>query len=92
MILENPNIFNLLGEKLEATHLVTHKIELSSPIPIKTKRFRNPPIVKQETLNLLDDSLKKEIIRPSTSPYASPTWCVQKKSDPGKKTQMEMSY
>ena len=85
LIRENPYLFNLPGEKLKATHLVTHKIELTSDIPIKSKRFRNPPIVKQETQNLIDDLLEKEIIRPSTSPYASPTWCVQKKPEPGKK-------
>ena len=35
LIAENPFLFNLPGEKLKATHLVSHKIELASDVIVK---------------------------------------------------------
>ena len=72
-------MFYLPGEKLKATHLVKHKIELTSDKIIKVKRFRNPPAVKQEMQNMINDLLDKGVLKHSTSPYSSPSWIIQKK-------------
>ena len=47
LIKENPRIFSLPGEKLQATHLITHEIKLTSDIPVRAKGFRQPPIIKE---------------------------------------------
>jgi hypothetical protein len=58
----------------------THKIELTDPIPIK----QMPRRVSQAQYNIMceqiEDMLKKGVIRPSHSPWASPVVLVSKKN------------
>ena len=83
LIEENPRIFSLPGEKLQATHLVTHEIKLKSDIPVRGKGYRQPPIIKEQFQLEIDDLLKKGILKESTSPYNSPTWIINKKATSG---------
>ena len=80
LIKERPHLFGLPGEKLKATHLVTHKIVTTTNIPVRVKRHRHPPAIKDEMQRQIAQYLEAGIIRPSESPYASMMWVVPKKS------------
>ena len=78
-------MFGLPGEKLKATKLVTHKIILTDDVPIRVKRYRHPPAIKEEMQRQISKLLEAEIIKPSESPYISPMWIVPKKPGPDNK-------
>ena len=48
LINERPHIFGLPGEQIKATHLVTHKIETTTNVPVRVKRHRHPPAIREE--------------------------------------------
>ena len=48
LVNERPHLFGLPGEKLRATHLVTHKLITTTDTPIRVKRHRHPPAIKEE--------------------------------------------
>lgn len=57
---------------------IQHEIELTDDTPIVTKQFRLSP-EQQEAVNVwVKEMLDAGLIRPSTSPYASPIFCVKK--------------
>jgi hypothetical protein len=82
---EGTSLFNEYAE-LFRTDIIgtsktcTHKIELTDPIPIK----QMPRRVSQAQYNIMceqiEDMLKKGVIRPSHSPWASPVVLVSKKN------------
>ena len=80
LINERPHLFGLPGEKLRATHLVTHKLITTTDTPIRVKRHRHPPAIKEEMLRQINTYLDEGIIRPLDSPYSSMMWVVPKKS------------
>ena len=61
LIEENSRIFSLPGEKLQATHLITHEFKLKSDIPVCAKGFRPPPIIKERFQLEIDDLLQKSV-------------------------------
>ncbi|XP_051793893.1 uncharacterized protein LOC127530652 [Acanthochromis polyacanthus] len=67
---------------LGCTEVLTHKIYLSHDLPIKQKPYRVSPAKLQVIKEHVDDMLKRNIIEPSSSPYAAPVVLVPKKSDP----------
>ena len=80
LINERPHIFGLPGEGLKATHLVTHKIETTTNVPVRVKRHRHLPAIREEMQRQITKYLDEGIIRPSNSPYSSMMWVVPKKS------------
>ena len=60
--------------------LVPHEIRVSNETPIRLPYRRIPPTKMNDVKTLLSDLLEKEIIRRSSSPYASPVVLVPKKS------------
>ena len=72
------DVFMKEGEILEGTSLVEHQIELKEDKPLK-QPYRNPLAYRQIITDEVNDMLKKGIIRPSTSPWASPVVIVRKK-------------
>ena len=48
LLTENPRIFSLPGEKLQATYIITDEIKLKADIPIRGKGYRQPPIIKEQ--------------------------------------------
>ena len=77
LIKNHANIFALPGEKLKATDLITHTINLTSNAPVKAKRFRNPPALDEALQTEIDSLVKKGVLAPSTSEYSSPTWVIK---------------
>ena len=43
LIDEFASAFGLEGEPLQATHLITHRIEVTDNKPIRARRYRYPP-------------------------------------------------
>jgi len=60
--------------------LVTHRIQTTSGFtPPQMRQYRVPETIKPEVDRQIDELLKLGLIRPSTSPMASPIVCVSKK-------------
>ncbi|CAH8585581.1 unnamed protein product, partial [Dicrocoelium dendriticum] len=64
---------------LGRTNLVKHRIDTGDAIPIKIPPRRIPLHWQTELQKLIDDMIEKEVIRPSTSPWAAPVVLVKKK-------------
>ena len=79
-IQQNADSFAWDDDKLGYTDLLPHKITLTTDRPVAQPYRRIPPTQLQEVREHLDDLLKKDIIRPSTSPYAAPIVIVRKKN------------
>ena len=79
LIGERPRLFGLPGEGLKATHLVTHKLVTATDTPVRVKRHRHPPAIKEEMQRQITQYLEAGIIKPSDSPYSSMMWVVPKK-------------
>jgi Reverse transcriptase (RNA-dependent DNA polymerase)/Retroviral aspartyl protease len=74
---------SVFKEKLEIADvvpksLVTHNIDLKDDIPIAVKQFRLSPEQQQAVILWTEEMLAAGLIRPSTSPYSSPIFCVKK--------------
>ena len=65
---------------LGVTNLIHHEIHLLHETPIAQRYRRLPPSCLAEVRAHLDELLKRGIISPSTSPWASPIVVVRKKS------------
>ena len=61
------------------THVVEHKIRLTSDTPFRIKQYPIPVHAIDAVNQEIDNMLKAGIIRPSTSPYASPITVVMKR-------------
>jgi len=62
--------------------VVTHRIQTTSELtPRQMRPYRVPETMKPEVDRQIDELLKLGLIRPSTSPMASPIVCVSKKDD-----------
>ena len=76
VLLSYPNVITTTPGR---TTLVQHYITVGDAVPVQQKPYRIPysqrELVKQE----LDQMLKARVIRPSTSPWASPIVLVTKK-------------
>ena len=77
---KNEDSFAWDDDELGYTDLLPHKITLISDRPVAQPYRRIPPTQLQEVREHLDTLLKKDIIRPSTSPYAAPIVIVRKKN------------
>ena len=74
---------SVFKEKLTANELpvnpaIEHTIELVDSKPITVKQFRLSPDQQQAVEAWTKDMLQAGLIRPSTSPYSSPIFCVKK--------------
>jgi hypothetical protein len=61
--------FGFDGELLPATHLITHKINISTNKLIKTKQYRYPPKLKEQLQKEIDKLMEGKIIEPASSQY-----------------------
>ena len=57
---------------------IRHDIELIDSKPIAVKQFTLSPEQRSAITELVDDMIKAGLIRPLTSPYSSPIFCVKK--------------
>lgn len=65
-------------ENVVSNNTVTHRIDLVDEIPITVKQFRLSPEQQQAVIAWTKEMLDAGLIRPSTSPYSSPIFCVKK--------------
>ena len=60
-----------------------HRIDTGDARPIKKNPYRLPHNLKGKVKEMIDDMLEKNIIRPSSSPWAAPVVLVPKRSPDG---------
>ena len=71
-----PDVFtDMPGE----TDVIQHQIRLTDDTPIRCKPYPLPYAMREELRNEVDTMLGMGVVRPSTSPYASPIVMVKKK-------------
>jgi hypothetical protein len=70
---EKRNDFKSRGE-------VEYRIEKGEALPIRRAPYRIPFALKQEVDNQIQDTLNKDVIRPSSSPWPASVILVPKKS------------
>ena len=73
------DIFAATPEDLGRTNTLNHQIDTGDAKPIRQPLRRIPPAKRKQTQKLLQEMLEKDIIQPSSSPWASPIVLVQKK-------------
>ncbi|TKR72015.1 hypothetical protein L596_019538 [Steinernema carpocapsae] len=79
LISSYPDTFAIGDHELTQTDLVTHKIETSACVPIKSKSRPIPYAVREKVVEMIHDYLRQGIIRKSHSSWASPIVLVRKK-------------
>ena len=79
LITENINIFSKSKTDLGKTDLVKMSLDTGDSRPIKQKPYKTPFSLRPEVEKHIDDLLKADLIRRSTSPWASPIIVVPKK-------------
>ena len=62
------------------TDVIQHQIRLTDNMPIRCKPYPLPYAMREELRNEVDTMLEMRVVRPSTSPYASPIVMVKKKN------------
>ena len=77
---KNKDVFAWTDDQLGCTSLIRHRITLTTDTPIRQGYRRIPPSQLQEVRDHLDDLLARDVIVPSSSPYAAPIVIVRKKS------------
>ena len=80
LLVKYAHIFGLSDEELGYCDLIEHKIRCTDNVPIRQHYRRIPPTELQEVKDHISQLLKKGVIQPSCSPYASPIVIVRKKS------------
>ncbi|PIK58620.1 hypothetical protein BSL78_04463 [Apostichopus japonicus] len=72
------HVFASSDEDLGYTDTITHQIKLTDDVPVKQAFRRIPPSQFEEVREHIRKLLEKNVIRPSTSPFASPIVLVRK--------------
>ena len=78
LIDEYQDVFSKEGNPISSTSLVEHEIHTTGP-PIRLPFRRQNPVVRDIEQQQVKQMLSDEVIRPSTSPWASPVVMVKKK-------------
>lgn len=81
MLLRYHDTFALDDSELGVTQYTQHRIETGDEPPIRQYARRIPYSVRGHVTGLVDEMLRREVIRPSSSPWASPVVLVRKKDD-----------
>ena len=70
---------SVFSDKPGRTNLLQHRIELTSPHPIRCKPYPLPYSMREALREDIQSMLDMGVIRPSQSPYAAPVVLVKKK-------------
>lgn len=65
----------------ETLHHIEHEIDTGTEKPVHSQHYRQSPIVREKVQKQIDEWLRDEVVRPSTSPWASPIVIVPKKDN-----------
>ena len=79
LLLGYSDAFSLTSKDMGRTNRLQHTIPTTTENPICQWARRIPPFRREEVDKLLQDMLARDVIQPSTSPWASPIVLVQKK-------------
>ena len=79
LLLEYADVFAESSAELGRTNLIKHSIDTGNEHPIRQPCRRVPPARREQARGLIKDMLQKNIIQPSSSPWASPVVLVGKK-------------
>ncbi|BHF65275.1 hypothetical protein SprV_0200828500 [Sparganum proliferum] len=79
VIFQNSAAFAWDGEPLGRTNVLQHTIDTGSARPIRQPPRRVPVHFQKQLEQTIKDMLDKHVIRPSSSPWASPIVLVKKK-------------
>ena len=75
---EYKDVFSREGQPISSTSLVEHEIHTTGPA-IRLPFRRQNPVIRDIEQQQVKEMLRDEVIRPSTSPWASPVVMVKKK-------------
>ena len=78
LIEEYQDVFSKEGSPISSTSLVEHEIHTTGP-PTRLPFRRQNPLVREIEQQQIKEMLRDEVIRPSTSSWASPVVMVKKK-------------
>ena len=78
LLLQYHTLFATSDDDLGHTARVQHRIDTGNAHPIRQSVRRMPQLRRQEAKKLLDDMLRRSVIQPSSSPWASPVVLVPK--------------
>ena len=79
LLRESADVFALDDSELGCTDLVRHVIDTGDHSPLRQPPHRTPMVYRDKIEQLVDEMQGRGIIRPSTSPWASPVVLVPKK-------------
>ena len=79
VLLKYEDVFASTPDDFGRTKEIRHTINVGNSPPIRQPVRRIPPIRRKEARDLLQGMLSKGVIKPSTSPWASPIVLVKKK-------------
>ena len=79
LLQEYGDVFSQGDHDLGRTHLLEHEIHTKGP-PIRLPQRRQNPAVRKEEACQIEEMLQNGVIRPSSSPWASPVVMVRKKN------------
>ena len=79
LLLDFADIFADNSDDFGSTNKLCHQIPTGDSAPIRQPLRRIPPATRQEARQLIQGMLEKGVIRPSSSPWASPVVLVKKK-------------
>ena len=81
LVLQYSDVFADNPKKPNRTNLMEHRIITENALPVHTKTRRIPAAWSKEVNDQIEEMLKHDIIRPSSSPWNSPLLLVKKKDD-----------
>lgn len=79
LLLNHASVFSSNDHDLGCTNLISHDIPLLDDVPIRQRHRRIPPSEYEMVKDHINQLLQAQVIRESSSPYASPIVLVRKK-------------
>ena len=79
LLLAYSDIFGTQQSDFGRTDCIRHKIDTGNAAPIRQRTRRLAPHQHQEAKKLVEEMLRKDVIQPSSSPWAAPIVLVRKK-------------
>eukprot|EP00731_Ephydatia_muelleri_P034765 Em0075g18a len=73
------NVFAESNDELGRNNMVKQSVDTGNNPPIRQQFRRMPPFRREQARKLIEDMLKREIVQPSSSPWASPVVIATKK-------------
>lgn len=81
LLLKYESVFSAFDGDLGCTDLITHTIPLLDDCPVRQRYRRIPPSEYEAVKSHINQLLASQVIRESSSPYASPIVLVRKKME-----------